>query len=113
MRINLMLDFYGDLLTKKQRRILESYYALNFSLVEIAQEERSSRQAVHNLLHRGVQILEDLETKLSMVRDHLARKQSLKKACSEINNILAICPDKIKPGLFELMQRLERLAEKE
>jgi predicted DNA-binding protein YlxM (UPF0122 family) len=70
MRVNLLYDFYGDLLTEKQRRIVEMYYVEDLSLSEIAEQVDASRQAVYDVLRRAVQQLEDYESKLQLVARH-------------------------------------------
>ena len=66
LEISLLLDFYGKLLTEKQRAWLEQYYNLDYSLAEIAQEAEVSRQAVLDGIHRGVARLKKLEQELGM-----------------------------------------------
>ena len=44
MRITLLLDFYGELLTEKQREALELYYNDDLSLGEIGADFGISRQ---------------------------------------------------------------------
>ncbi|MDF2670072.1 MAG: putative helix-turn-helix protein YlxM/p13 family protein, partial [Paenibacillus sp.] len=46
-RINMLFDFYGQLLTDKQRTFLSYYFHEDFSLGEIAAEFVISRQAVY------------------------------------------------------------------
>ena len=38
LRITFLLDFYGDMLTEKQREVVECYYNEDLSLAEIAEE---------------------------------------------------------------------------
>lgn len=39
LRITFLLDFYGDMLTEKQREVVECYYNEDLSLAEIAEEK--------------------------------------------------------------------------
>jgi predicted DNA-binding protein YlxM (UPF0122 family) len=70
-RVNLLLDFFGDLLTERQRDFCGSYYVDNLSLSEIAGRENITRQAVRDLLARTVKILENYEEKTQVVSRHL------------------------------------------
>lgn len=63
----LLYDFYGELLTKRQRQIYESIVYGNLSLGEIAQEEGISRQAVHDIVKRCDKILQGYEEKLRLI----------------------------------------------
>ena len=73
--ISLLLDFYGSLLTDKQRMSLQLYHEDDMSLGEIAEELGVSRQAVHDNLQRARHILNDYESKLHLVAQYEAREQ--------------------------------------
>jgi uncharacterized protein len=64
----LLADFYGPLLTEKQRNVWDLHYEQDLSLVEIAELEKISRQAVYDLLKRTEKILQEYEEKLGLVR---------------------------------------------
>ncbi len=76
-RIALLYDFYGPLLTSKQRDYLDLYYQQDFSLGEIAEDGAVSRQAVHDLLKRTEKILLGYEQKLGLVERHLKQQEKL------------------------------------
>lgn len=63
----LLYDFYGKLLTPKQREVMRLYYEEDLSLGEIAEELKISRQAVHDILRRSEQALEKYEKKLGLL----------------------------------------------
>lgn len=81
LKISLLLEIYGKLLTNKQQEILNEFFNCNISLSEIAQSHSSSRQAVNDLIKRSVKILEGYEDKLGL----LARFNKIK---SKINKVL-------------------------
>ena len=56
-RASLLYDFYGALLTEKQRSVMALYHEENLSLSEIADEYGISRQAVHDTLKKAEQAL--------------------------------------------------------
>lgn len=70
VRIGLLYDFYGGLLTQKQQRVMELYFLENWSLAEIADNEGVSRQAVHDLLQRSEKTIEEFEVKLGLMERH-------------------------------------------
>lgn len=77
---SLLYDFYGELLTPHQRQIYEAAVFEDLSLSEIAEDNRISRQGVHDLLKRCNKALEDYESKL-----HLVEKfQQTRKQIEEI-----------------------------
>lgn len=63
----MLYDFYGELLTPRQRQIYESVVFEDMSLGEIAEEQGISRQGVHDLVKRCDRILEEYEEKLRLV----------------------------------------------
>ena len=67
MRISLLLEIYGNLLTTKQKQILTDFYDNNMSLGEIAENTSTSRQAVNDIIKRSQKILENYESKLMLL----------------------------------------------
>ena len=64
--IVLLYDYYGYLLTYRQKECFELRYYQDLSLGEIASELGISRQGVHDMLTRAAQRLFDMEEKLGM-----------------------------------------------
>ena len=64
MRQSLLYDFYGALLSERQREVMELYHEENLSL---ADEFGISRQGVHDALHKAEKSLEMYEEKLGLV----------------------------------------------
>ena len=67
-RLNLLYDFYGDFLTKKQREIFELYFLNDLSLGEIAEQYGITRQGVYDIVKRSQDILENYKKKLGMAQ---------------------------------------------
>lgn len=59
-----LLDIYSPLLTGKQKEYLIEHFENDLSLSEIAKNNNVSRQAVYDLIKRGIKILYDYENKL-------------------------------------------------
>ncbi len=66
LNTSLLLDFYGRLLTEKQRDALHMYYNLDLSLGEIAEEIGVTRQGVRDTIKKGEERLLSLEEKIGM-----------------------------------------------
>lgn len=59
LEISFLLDFYGDMLTEKQRDVVELYYNEDLSLAEIASHSGITRQGVRDSIKRAeIQLLE-------------------------------------------------------
>lgn len=63
----LLLDFYGDTLTDKQRSYFEQYHGADLSLSEISENEGITRQGVRDVISRTETSLQELEEKLGLV----------------------------------------------
>lgn len=72
-----LLDFYGPLLTERQRRLCDLYWGHDLSLSEIAAEAGVSRQAVHDLLRRATAALQAYEEKLGLYERFRQQQESL------------------------------------
>lgn len=79
LKTTLLFDFYGELLTNKQKEIYELFYQNDMSLSEIAGELDISRQAVRDQLKRTEKILSGYEDKLKLVDRFMANRESAKR----------------------------------
>ena len=75
--MNTLFEFYGDLLTSKQKGYLSLYYGDDYSLGEIAEDFEVSRQAVYDNIKRTEKILTDYEEKLQLVGSFMLRSELL------------------------------------
>lgn len=66
----LLFDYYGALLTKKQYETYEMYFCEDLTLQEIAHIQKTSKQAVSDLIKRTQKNLKDIENKLKLVDKH-------------------------------------------
>lgn len=112
----LLQDFYGRLLTGRQQRIMEMYYDQNYSLGEIAQEYRISRQAVYDILRRTEKLLEGYEEKLGLVRkfqEDCRRLQEAEDSLAVLSRDPAALPavEKLRQIIYEIIDlRVENVA---
>lgn len=65
---SMLLDFYGELLTDKQRECFDLHYNEDFSLAEIAEQLGVSRQGVWDNIKRAETAMEDIEAKTGLLR---------------------------------------------
>ncbi|MED1820412.1 putative DNA-binding protein [Bacillus subtilis] len=78
-RMNYLFDFYQSLLTSKQKSYMSLYYLDDFSLGEIAEEYKVSRQAVYDNIKRTEAMLEQYEEKLLLLKKFQERKEMFNK----------------------------------
>ncbi|GFI61297.1 hypothetical protein IMSAG049_00454 [Clostridiales bacterium] len=87
LKTTLLYDFYGELLTDKQKEVYELFYQNDMSLSEIAEELEISRQAVRDQLKRTEKILLDYEEKLVLVERFMNNRSSACKIRSLIEQL--------------------------
>lgn len=75
--MSLHLDFYGSLLTEKQKQVMSYYFEEDMSLGEISEELHTSRQAAHDLIKRSEKILRKYEMELGLINRFLLQKEKL------------------------------------
>ncbi len=112
---SLLYDFYGALLTDKQREVMELYHEENFSIVEIAKEMKVSKQAVYDNLKKSDKILRDYEEKLGLMMSLLKTREAIESAERKIDEMMASPKitegDPLKKDLLELRDMISGLAE--
>ena len=88
---SLLYDFYGELLTEKQRQIYEEVKFGDLSLSEAAEIFGVSRQGVHDTVRRVEEALDQYEETLGLVRQFRAVKEKterIREICGKINALL-------------------------
>ena len=80
LQMTLLFDYYGELLTDRQRMCFDLRHNQDLSLAEIAEELNVSRQGVHDNLSRAEALLMNMEEKTGCVR----RDLQCRKAAREI-----------------------------
>ena len=91
---SLLYDFYGELLTEKQRQVMAFYHEENLSLSEIATEFGITRQAVHDTLKKAEQSLTEYEKKLRLVDQFMKSTRAISQIDREIDEIAACTQDR-------------------
>ena len=79
LEMTLLFDYYGDLLTERQRMCFDLRHNQDLSLAEIAEELNVSRQGVHDNLSRAEALLRNMEEKTGCVRRDLTCRKVAKK----------------------------------
>jgi len=90
MRMTLLLDYYGQILTDKQKEVMELYYNEDLSLAEIAEHSQITRQGVRDSIKRGEAYILELENKLKLVEKITSLENTIKalrKAAYQISEI--------------------------
>ena len=117
LNITVLLDFYGELLTENQAKVLDLYYNEDLSLAEIAEPLGITRQGVRDSIKRGEKQLYDLEDALGLAQ----RFKDLKSEISSINEMFTelkeyvdtyIHSDKLSKATDQISQKLLAVSDK-
>ena len=92
LKLTILYDYYGLLLTDKQQLYFEDYYFNNLSLQEIADNNQISKNAVHKALKEIISKLEYYEDKLKLY-----------EKSKKINKLIENIDEKIKEEIKELI----------
>lgn len=101
VKISILLETYGKLLTEKQYNLLDDYYNSDLSLSEIAENEGITRQAVRDNLKKGENKLFEYEEKLGIMKKTLMQEESIANILSEISKIGNKSSDKEIASILE------------
>ena len=101
----LLFDFFGELLTEKQRECYDLHYNQDLSLGEIAEQFGSSRQAVWDNVRRAEASLRELEAKTGLVARALRRRETLER----LEALSAMLPD--SPERQAILEGLREIAD--
>jgi len=94
VKVSILLEIYGKLLTEKQLEILTDYYNNDLSLSEIAENNEITRQAVLDNIKKGECKLFELEEKLLIMEKMLKQEKVLQEVFSELTKLQDVASDK-------------------
>ena len=89
-RMSLLYDFYGDMLTPRQKEFYDLYYNEDLSLSEIAENYSITRQGVRDVIVRAEGILTELEEKTGIIRRFHQMQRQFDAIGAEVERIRQI-----------------------
>ncbi len=87
VELSILLDYYGELLTEKQRSVMDLYYNDDLSLSEIGEINETSRQAIYDLIKRCYKQLQGYEDKLHLMKDDFEVSEKKKEVFKLLDKI--------------------------
>lgn len=87
LQMTLLYDYYGELLTERQRMCFDLRYNQDLSLAEIAQELGVSRQGVYDNIARAEALLVNMEEKTGCVRRSLLSRKAAQAIYRELETL--------------------------
>ncbi len=107
VRVAVLVDLYGELLTHGQLRMVKLYFDEDLSFGELAEEFQVSRQAVHETVRRAVESLEDYERKLGLMKRLESQRALLERLEAELAGVpLGPAADRLRAIMDEFREEL-------
>ncbi|HJA63010.1 MAG TPA: DNA-binding protein [Candidatus Intestinimonas stercoravium] len=111
-RMAMLYDFYGDLLTDRQKEFYDLYYNEDLSLAEIAENYGITRQGVRDVIVRAEAYLTEIEDKTGLIRRFHTMQDQLKEVAACAVQIRAINDARLNDReLEDLAQRIQSLTD--
>ncbi len=85
--VGMLLDFYGELLSGRQRQVADLYYNDDLSLSEVAEECGITRQGVRDALKKAEEQLRGFEERLGLLHKHLEGQKRLRNVLLRLEEL--------------------------
>ncbi len=110
-RMAMLFDFYGDILTDRQKEFYDLYYNEDLSLGEIAENNGISRQGVRDVIVRAEATLTELEDKTGLIHRFLEIQKQLTLIDTKSAELLTLCQQFDSPRLEQLATEIRDSAQ--
>ncbi|HIY72465.1 MULTISPECIES: YlxM family DNA-binding protein [Intestinimonas] len=111
-RMAMLYDFYGDLLTDRQKEFYDLYYNEDLSLAEIAENYGITRQGVRDVIVRAEAYLTEIEDKTGLIRRFHTMQGQLREVADCAQKVLDLNDAKLGSDELEtLAGRIKSLAD--
>ena len=94
IELGMLCEIYGNLLTEKQKEVINDYANQDLSLTEIAENNNITRQAVNYIVKKGETKLLEYEQKLGIMKKQLETEKQIQNILSELSKITDNSSDK-------------------
>ena len=117
LEMGYLLDFYGEVLTDKQREMMSQYYHDDLSLSEIGENFGITRQGVRDSIKRGEGIILDLEQKVGFaaryraVQQGVAQLESLARSIRFANSNSYSPNAEIERDVDQMLEEIRRITD--
>ena len=105
VKMSMLFEFYGELLTEKQYEFIDDYYNNDLSLSEIAENNGITRQAVRDIIKKGEKKLFEYEEKLTFMKRTLNQEKKIEKVLFELTKIQKDYSDKKIANILESIKK--------
>lgn len=106
---SMLFDFYGELLTEKQREYYDLHYNEDLSLAEIAEQSGISRQGVWDMIRRAEAAMTEIEEKTGLIGRFNERSRLLSRLESELKELESITDGRAKELASSALEMIDDL----
>jgi len=106
---SMLLDFYGELLTEKQRECYDLHYNEDLSLSEIAEQLGVSRQGVWDNIRRAEAALKEIEEKTGLIRRFTETRRGLEQVQEQLKELCRLSEGRARALAGEAADTVEAL----
>lgn len=106
LNMTMLFDYYGDMLTERQKQCFDLRYNQDLSLSEIAEQLQVSRQGINDNLRRAEALLLEMERKTGFIARDMECRRTAGMICSLAQEL---CKHK-DSGVSEIGGKIELLA---
>ncbi len=107
----MLFDFYGELLTEKQREYFDLHYNEDYSLGEIAEMSGISRQGVWDIIRRAEETLRKTEEKTGLVHRFQETQAAVEEIRKSLEALISMTQGPAKELAEDLSARVRKLKE--
>lgn len=111
LEMTLLFDYYGDLLTERQRSCVDMRYNQDLSLSEIAEELGVSRQGVYDNLSRAEALLRNMEEKTGCVQRAMKTRKAVREILDAANKLITYQDEAVSVLAAQIVEAAQRLEE--
>lgn len=111
LEMTLLFDYYGDLLTERQRSCVDMRYNQDLSLSEIAEELGVSRQGVYDNLSRAEALLRNMEEKTGCVQRAMETRKAVREILDAANKLITCQDENVSALAAQIVEAAQRLEE--
>ena len=108
-RMTMLFDFYGEMLTERQKEFYDLYYNEDLSLTEIAENYKMSRQGVRDAIVRAEAVLTELEDKTGIIKRFQEQTRDIRELQELAQAARAATAD---PVVGDYLRRIQELCAK-
>ena len=109
LEIGLLLDFYGELLSERQRDMAELYYNEDLSLAEIAEEQGITRQGVRDSITKAKSQLTEYEEKLGLAAKFRFIEDTLDDIVPRLEKLSESADESMRRELSEIISKAKNI----